>query len=220
MCEMKVEGVIFDLDGTLVHTIEDLSDAANVQPEKHGYEAGTIEDYTRYIGNGARKFIEQAIGGKVDPGHLPELVQEFKQIYAENLSNKSRIYGGIEKVLDAIQEAGIRMAVLSNKPHHLTLKVCDHYLSSWHFKAIFGQRDQVPRKPDPSAAIEISSIMGVPPEKILFVGDSVGDMRTALAAGMIPVGVEWGYGKPGEEFINGEKYILGNPGELLDLIRN
>jgi len=212
--------VIFDLDGTLVHTIEDISDSANLLLKKHGYDGRNLEEYISFIGNGARKFIERAMEGRVESERLPELVREFKEFYAGNLSNKSRLYEQVPEVLNACRERRVKMAVLSNKPHHLTLQVVEHYLSAWDFKAVFGQRDQVPRKPDPAAAHEISAILGVPAENTLFVGDSKGDMMTAVAAGMIPVGVRWGYGQPDEEPIHVPYHILDRPVQIIELIKN
>ena len=219
MISMKIEAVIFDLDGTLVNTIEDLADSTNMLLTRYDYEPRTVDEYIRFIGNGALKFIENAMEGIVDQERIPVYVKEFKEIYGDNLHNKSCVYEGIDRVLDAYQEAGVRMAILSNKPHHLTLKVVEHYLSAWKFKAVFGQRDQVPRKPDPAAANEISAILGVPAEATLFVGDSRGDMLTADAAGMIPVGVNWGYGKPGDEIINDRQMTLDQPEELIKIIK-
>jgi len=217
---MKIEAVIFDLDGTLVNTIEDLADSTNILLNRYDFEPRTLDEYIRFIGNGALKFIESAMEGRVEQERLPDYVKEFTEIYGNNLHSKTCVYDGIDRALDACQETGVKMAILSNKPHHLTLKVVEHYLSAWKFKAVFGQRDQVPRKPDPAAANEISAILGVPVAHTLFVGDSRGDMLTANAAGMIPVGVNWGYGKPGDEILNDRQLTLDQPEELIKIIKN
>jgi phosphoglycolate phosphatase len=217
---MKIEAVIFDLDGTLVNTIEDIADSANVLLTRYDFEPRTLNEYIGFIGNGALKFIESAMEGRVDQERLPTFVKEFKEIYGNNLHTKSCVYEGINRVLNAYQKGGVKMAILSNKPHHLTLNVVDYYLSNWKFKAVFGQRDQVPRKPDPAAANEISAMLGAPAAHTLFVGDSRGDMLTAHAAGMIPVGVNWGYGKPGADIINDRQVTLDQPEELIKIIKN
>lgn len=217
---MKIEALIFDLDGTLVNTIEDIADSANLLLTRYDFEPRTLDEYIGFIGNGALKFIESAMEGRVDQERLPAFVNEFKEIYGNNLHNKTCVYEGINRVLDVCQEAGVKMAILSNKPHHLTLNVVDYYLSDWNFKAVFGQRVQVPRKPDPAAAIEISAILGIPAAHTLFVGDSKGDMLTADAAGMIPVGVNWGYGKPGADILNDRQMTLDQPEELIKIIKN
>jgi len=215
---MQVEGVIFDLDGTLVHTIEDIAGAANEMFSRNSLPTHDIPYYLKWIGNGAVKFIENALGSEVDKDQLMEFVTEFKAIYGQNLHDKSRIYDGIPHVLDRLVEAGIRVSVLSNKPHPLTRKVCDFYLSDWPFDPVFGQREEVPRKPDPSAALEIAGLMRIEPDRILFVGDSANDIQTAKRAGMIPLGVTWGYGRLEEEpGLNDERQV-SHPSELLPLI--
>ncbi len=120
-------------------------------------------------------------------------------------------------MLDELTHRGIKLAILSNKPHHLTEAVVSFYLSKWDFKPVFGQRIDVPRKPDPAGAIEIAYLMGIETDRILFVGDSVGDLKTSVAAGMVPVGVSWGYGLRDPFPVNG-KTLIHHPGELLSLL--
>lgn len=214
---MQIEGAIFDLDGTLVHTIEDIAGAANVLFARHGLPEHNIEYYLKWIGNGAVKFIERAHGEPVSDEQLRAYVSEFKEIYAGNLHDKSHVYSGIPELLDELVRRGIKISVLSNKPHLLTQEVCEYYLSKWPFNPVLGQREEVKRKPDPAAAFEIAGHMGVHPGKILFVGDSDNDILTAQAAGMIPLGVSWGYGRlvnnPVEGIILAEK-----PSEILNWI--
>lgn len=214
---MKVEGVIFDLDGTLVHTIEDLGDAANTLFRRHGYPEHTTEDFIQWIGSGAAKFIEQGVGSVIDKDHLQDYVTEFKEIYGANLTIKTRIYDGVVEMLNELSKQDIKISILSNKPHQLTCGVVENLLSDWDFDPVFGQRDEVPRKPDPAAALEIARMINISPEKILFVGDSEGDIKTGEAAGMIPVGVSWGYGKMGLAMQNGHS-IIDHPEELLKLL--
>ncbi|MEN8201160.1 MAG: HAD-IA family hydrolase [Bacteroidota bacterium] len=214
---MNIKGIIFDLDGTLVNTIEDIGDAANMLLKLHGYSQYSSQDFIRWIGNGAAKFIENAIGKEVDPELLKDYVSEFKEIYQENLHNKSRLYEGIPQVLDELSTKGLKLAILSNKPHHLTEAVVRHYLSAWDFHPVLGQRIHVPRKPDPAAAIEIADKLDIPVNRFLFVGDSMGDLRTSAAAGMMPVGVSWGYGLREEQSLNGET-LIHHPQEILSLL--
>jgi len=214
---MTIKGIIFDLDGTLVDTIKDIGDATNTLLKIHGYSQYTTEDFIRWIGNGAAKFIEEAMGEEVDPVQLKNYVSEFKEIYRVNLHNKSKLYEGISELLDELTQRGIKLAILSNKPHHLTEAVVSFYLSKWDFKPVFGQRIDVPRKPDPAGAIEIAYLMGIETNRILFVGDSVGDLKTSVAAGMVPVGVSWGYGLKQPYRVNGNT-IIHHPQELISLI--
>jgi phosphoglycolate phosphatase len=215
---MQIEGVIFDLDGTLVHTIEDIAGAANVLFARHGLPEHDIEYYLNWIGNGAVKFIERAHGKPVGKEQLRAYVNEFKEIYAGNLHDKSRVYDGIPEILNELVDRKIKIAVLSNKPHLLTREVCDFYLSDWPFDPVLGQREEVPRKPDPAAAFEIAEYMDINPEKILFVGDSDNDILTAQAAGMKPLGVSWGYGRLVKNPIEGMGALADKPAEILSVI--
>lgn len=215
---MKIEGVIFDLDGTLVHTIEDIAGAANMMFARHGLPEHGLDYYLRWIGNGAVKFIERAHGEPVTREQLLAYVSEFKEVYSENLHNKSRIYDGVPEVLDLLESRGIKMAVLSNKPHLLTKRVCEFYLSRWPLDPVLGQREEVHRKPDPAAAIEIASYWDMAPERILFVGDSDNDILTALAADMTPLGVTWGYGRLLDNPVDGMGELVESPADILNYI--
>lgn len=215
---MKIEGIIFDLDGTLVHTIEDIAGAANVLFERHGLPRHGIDYYLNWIGNGAVKFIERAHGKPVSREELIAYVNEFKEIYEGNLHDKSRLYDDVPELLDALVAKGIRISILSNKPDELTRKVVEYYLSDWPLIPVFGQRKEVPRKPDPAAAFEIAEMMDINPSEILFVGDSDNDILTAQAAGMKPVGVSWGYGRLLTEPVEGDYPMIKSPLELLNFI--
>jgi len=212
---MQIEGIIFDLDGTLIHTIEDIAGAANVLFDRHGLPTHDVSYYLKWIGSGAIKFIERALGEDVDHEQLMDYVAEFKEIYGNNLHDKSRVYDGIPEVLNELTNRGIRFSILSNKPHKLTEQVAQFYLSHWSFHPVFGQREGVPRKPDPAGALEIAQLMNIEPGKILFVGDSDNDILTAQAAGMIPLGVTWGYGRLDNQAIDGMGDLIGKPSEIL-----
>ncbi len=217
---MKFEGIIFDLDGTLVHTIEDIGDAANEVFSRHGFQTFATADYIRWIGNGATRLMQRAVGEDLSADQIKSYVGEFREAYSNNLHNKSRLYEGIPELLDALVKRGIKLSVLSNKPHLLTRDVTDHYLSGWPFDPVFGQREDVPLKPDPCAAIEIAGLMDLDPARILFVGDSHGDLQTATASGMKPVGVSWGYGKIDGSHAFKDAGIIHHPRELLDFFSN
>ena len=216
---MKIEGIIFDLDGTLIHTIDDIAGAANKMFELNGLQTHSVSYYLKWIGSGAFKFIERSLGGVVEEQQLRQYVAQFKEIYSNNLHDKSRIYEGIPEILDLAVSKGIKLSVLSNKPHLLTREVCAYYLTDWPFDPVFGQRDEVPRKPDPAAAYEIADSIGINPGNILFVGDSANDILTATAAGMIPLGVSWGYGRLATEPVEGDYRMIDTPAQLVDILK-
>lgn len=213
---MQIKGIIFDLDGTLLHTIEDIAAAANELFRRHGLEQRPLVFYLKLIGNGAKRFIRDAMGGVVEEQLLLERLLEFKEIYEEGIHDKSRIYDGVPALLDQLSERGVKMAVLSNKPHQLTRKACAHFFSSWPLDPVFGQREEIPRKPDPAAAIEIAEIWDLKAEEILFIGDSDNDLLTAAAAGMKALAATWGYGRLtcGEPM--DDLQLIGTPSEVLD----
>lgn len=214
---MQVKGIIFDLDGTLVDSIDDLGDAANSLFKKYGYPTYERADFIHWIGNGAAKFIQNGIGSVIDKEGLLDYVDEFKAIYLKNLTVKTRLYEGVDILLDEVVRRNIKISLLSNKPDLHTKKMADHYLSSWPFSQIEGQKEDVPRKPNPFSALRIAEKMELRPDNILFVGDSAGDIKTARAAGMIPVWVSWGYGTPdaGER---SKAIIVNEPEEILSLL--
>jgi phosphoglycolate phosphatase len=215
---MKIEGVIFDLDGTLVHTIEDIAGAANVLFSRHGRPEHGLDYYLKWIGNGAVKFIERAHGGSLEREQLLAYVAEFKEIYAGNLHDRSRVYEGVPDMLNELVNRGIKIAILSNKPHLLTKQVCKFYLSPWPLEPVFGQREKITPKPDPTAAFEIAELWGMAPEKILFVGDSDNDILTAQAAGMQPLGVGWGYGRLDRQPVEGMGALIDDPSKIITFI--
>ena len=217
---MKVEGIIFDLDGTLVHTIDDIAGAANLLFARHGLPEHGIDYYLNWIGNGAVKFIERAHGKPVSKEQLRAYVNEFKEIYSNNLHDKSRVYDGVPQLLDELVSRGIRLSILSNKPDLLTREVVNYYLSDWPLVPVFGQREEVPRKPDPAGALEIAALMEIEPAEIMFVGDSDNDILTAQAAGMIPIGVSWGYGRLEKEPVEGDYPMIHQASDILNLIDN
>ena len=213
---MSTQALIFDLDGTLLHTIEDIGGAANRLLEKHGFPIHGTIDYLRWVGNGATKFIERALPESVKGEELLTLVAEFKDIYASHLHEKSYVYEGVHELLANLEERGLPFAILSNKPHLLTRKVVANYFPGVNFVEVYGQRNEVAHKPDPAAAFELADLLGVEVKDVLFVGDSNTDILTAQAAGMPVVAVSWGYGRLDTEGVDGDYPVVDSPAAILD----
>jgi phosphoglycolate phosphatase len=216
---MRVKGAIFDLDGTLVHTIDDIAGAVNSMLQMHGFPTHGTDSYLKWVGSGAAKLVERALPGSVAERELMQYVNEFKEFYGNHLHDKSRIYEGIPEVLDEMVRNHIRISILSNKPHLLTRQVTAYYLDGWPFDPVLGQRDRVPRKPDPAAALEIAEFMGLEPREIFFIGDSENDILTANSAGMIAVGVGWGYGGLANKEEKNRFTLVSEPAQLLELVK-
>ena len=216
---MKYKAVIFDLDGTLLDTIEDLSDSMNAVLIKEGFPTHDTEAYKYFIGTGVRNLVSSALPeGSRDEALIERCVAGMKKEYSLRWKDKTRPYAGIPELLDSLNRLDIKMAVLSNKPDEFTKLIVSELLSGWKFDVVFGERPTVPRKPDPSSALEISRLMGLNPQDFLYLGDSGTDMATACAAGMYAAGALWGFRKAGEMLAAGAKKLIENPSELLLLL--
>ncbi|NCD33938.1 MAG: HAD family hydrolase [Spartobacteria bacterium] len=214
-----IKALLFDLDGTLLNTLADLADAVNRTMRKHGYAEHPQDAYRFFVGCGMEKLIIRALPEQArTPQVIADCKRDFMEDYGKNWMNATALYPGIAELLDNLQQNGIHMAVLSNKPHEMTKKCVETYMSSWAFDAVIGQIDGIPVKPDPSSANRIVKLINAKSDEFLYVGDSSVDMRTAAAADMTAVGVTWGF-RPKKELIdNGARYIIDHPSELAQII--
>lgn len=216
---MSFQAVIFDLDGTLLDTIEDLKEAVNLSLERHGFPKHDSDAYRRMVGNGVMKLVELAMPADARAAERIALLdREVNEYLAAHPVTRTRPYPGVPELLGALQSRGVKTAILSNKPDHLTQKVVGVLLASWRFADVQGQRSGVPRKPDPAAALSMAHAMGASPDETLFLGDSDVDMKTAVAASMYPVGAAWGFRGAEELKSAGARRVINAPLELLDLL--
>ena len=187
-----IRAAIFDLDGTLADSLADIGGAVNRVLARRGLPTHPVSAYLRFIGDGAEKLIERAL--PADRGELRGAVlADYRAEYAAHLADETTLFPGIAEMLDGLCERRLTMAILSNKPDAPTKALSEKLLSRWPFKVIYGERAGIPRKPDPTSALEIARLLGVPPTDCAFVGDTPIDMRTARAAGMFGIGVLWGF---------------------------
>jgi len=216
---MPYKAVLFDMDGTLLDTLTDIAESTNRILAERGLPQHPVADYRYFVGEGARKLIDDVLPEDAKTEQtINDCLQAFEADYALNWKNNTAPYEGIESLLDTLSNTGIKLSILSNKPHHITTDCVSQMLGKWEFEVVFGQREDVPKKPDPAGALEIASIMKIPPEEFLYMGDTKIDMITANGAGMHPVGVTWGF-RPREELVTaGAKTIIDKPEELLDLL--
>lgn len=186
--------VIFDLDGTLLNTIADLAQSTNHALAALGYPTHKEEAYHLMVGNGINKLFERALpeGAKTEENVL-RVRKEFVPYYDLHNADKSRPYPGIPQLLEELQARGIQLAVASNKYQAATVKLIAHYFPNIRFTAVFGQREGVNVKPDPTVVYDILEIAKVAKEEVLYVGDSGVDMQTAINAGVTSCGVTWGF---------------------------
>ena len=218
---MTFKAIIFDLDGTLLDTLSDIGNAVNRVLSRHGFPTHAMDAFRRFIGDGATALMARALPETHrDEATVLACYDDFREDYRQNWNIHTCPYDGISGLLDFICGQGIRLSVLSNKPHDMTVKCVDALLGSWPFEIVFGHRPEVPKKPDPAGALEIAERMGVLPSDCMFVGDSGIDMITARLAGMPAAGACWGF-RPKEELAeNGADLLLRHPSDLMALLRN
>ena len=216
---MTYKAVLFDLDGTLLDTIDDIGDAINRILEQNGFPTHHMDTYRRLVGNGALNTI---IGALPEDERVDSLINSclkaFQEDYSRNWNVKTRAYDDIPELLNSLTDRKVKITVLSNKPHKYTKQCIEGFLPDWDFDVIFGQRDDVPRKPDPAGALEIAEKLNLLPSDFLYLGDTDVDMKTSIDAGMFPVGVLWGFRSAEELKESGAKALIKRPLEALDLL--
>ena len=218
---MTCAAVVFDLDGTLVDSLSDIARSTNIVLAQLGHPVHELDAYRRFIGDGVATLFSRALPADVsgDSALIADCVRRFGDVYDVNWNVDSRPYDGIAELLDELTRAAMPLAVLSNKPHRFTVQCMREFFPDREFAVVFGQRDGVPRKPDPAGALEIADLLHVAPRDCLYLGDSLVDMQTAVRAGMIPVGALWGFRSREELEAHGAAHVIANPGELLPFVR-
>jgi phosphoglycolate phosphatase len=212
------DAVIFDLDGTLLDTIEDIADAVNDVLRARGFPAHDLETYKIIVGSGVEDMMGQALPeGHRDVGTIQATADELREQYRRHGLNKTHPYKGVKELLTELGRRGVKMSVLTNKPHDNAAQQIAYYLGNNHFVCIEGAKPHAPHKPDPTVALVIANRMGVAPARCAFLGDSDIDMRTAVNAGMYALGALWGFRTAEELVANGASDLLAKPLDLLTL---
>lgn len=206
--------VIFDLDGTLLDTIEDICDSINIALKESNLELVTIEECKYMVGNGAKILVERAIREKTQ--FFDKVFSSYMFNYERLQKNKTRPYEKIMEVLDRLKELNIKSAILSNKPHEDTLRVVDYYFGLSKFDLVIGKKPNNRPKPEIDGAIEILNTLNMKSEDVLYVGDTSVDITTAIRSNFTSVGVTWGFRKESE--LTQANYIIHDPLDLLKII--
>ncbi len=215
---MTFTALISDLDGTLLDTLDDLAGAVNTALKQLGLPQHPVEKYRYFVGDGRRTLALRSLPeGRRDDVTLEQILQIMNDGYMKQWMGMTRPYPGIPEMLDALTERGIRLAVLSNKPHDYTEATVATLLSQWRFEHVLGEAVDNPKKPDPSCALRIAELMNVTPEQCVYIGDSGVDMKTAHAAGMYPVGVLWGFREATELLSEGAALLAHRPADIVRL---
>ncbi|MCM1137208.1 MAG: HAD family hydrolase [Duncaniella sp.] len=212
--------IIFDLDGTLLNTIEDLGAATNYALHECGYPIHNLSSYPMFVGNGVSRLIERSLPeDERSAENVARLREKFTVYYDEHCADLTKPYPGIMETLNTLQEMGVRMAVASNKYQSAVERLIDHFFPQIEWAAIEGQKEGVPVKPDPSIVFEILAKSPTRKSKVLYVGDSGVDMETARRACVDSAGVTWGF-RPVKELRDYHAdNIVNSPEELITIVK-
>jgi len=216
---MQFQAVCFDLDGTLLDSLADLANCTNKILVKRGFPKHPMDAFRFFLGDGAKMLMSRALPEEArDESLIEECRQDFEATYHDCWNNQTLPYEDIPELLDALTIRQQKLTVLSNKPHEFTLLAVKHFLPNWIFELVLGQREGVPRKPDPAGMLYICEQLKIPAEKFLYLGDTAIDMKTATSAGCFPVGVLWGFRSEAELRDNGARVIVKKPLDVLNLL--
>jgi phosphoglycolate phosphatase len=213
---MRYRACIFDMDGTLLNTIEDIAAAMNTALASVNCPGYTAAHYKNLVGSGIDMLIRRALPEEcTDDKTLTQVKTVFRKQYLLHLTDTTRPYPGIPQLLDQLVKRNIKLAVLSNKPHEMVLLSVKRLLSGWPFQVLMGAGSETTKKPDPAGALLIADKLEVQPKQILFIGDSSVDIETARKAGMQPVAVTWGFRKKEELIQMSAEIMISEPLKLL-----
>jgi phosphoglycolate phosphatase len=212
------DGVIFDLDGTLVDTLEDIADAMDRVLALEGAPGHTYAEYRYLIGHGIRNLASEALPPELrSEERIARCYERMLVDYGRNSLVKTHLYEGVPELVRELRSEGVQLAIHSNKSDTLTRDIVAALLDPADFVAVHGARPDAPLKPDPAVALAIAARFGAPPARVAYLGDSLVDMRTATAAGMIAVGAEWGFRTREELVESGAVVVIEAPLDLLAL---
>ena len=220
MNKYKIKSVIFDLDGTLLNTIDDIADSANNVLKSFGFETHPVEKYRCFVGDGTLEFIKRILPleHRQDNKIIQDYLEKYKKEYTKRWNNKTKPYEGINTLLSELTKKNVIINVNSNKSQDFVKIMVKAYFAKFDFKYILGASLKYPNKPNPESTCFIANSLGINSSEIMFVGDSDIDIKTAVAADMVPVGVLWGFRDENELISNGAKIVLSKPIDLLNYI--
>lgn len=218
LSDQSFKAVVFDLDGTLINSLQDIADAMNRVLTAHGFPTHPYEAYRTFVGKGLRNLSEQVLPLEArEEATLQTIHSDLLKDYKEHYIRKTDLYPGVATMLDALKDNGTGMAIVSNKAHEITSRIVKQLFAPWPFACVVGTGGDIPRKPDPAGALMCARALGVEASHVVYVGDSGIDMQTARNCGMYPVGVTWGFRSRVELEANGAALLIDKPEELLQL---
>ena len=212
----QFKAVLFDLDGTLLDTLDDLADSMNRVLARMKFPVHPTDAYKYFVGDGmdilARRVLPETAR---DSRTIQSCIENMKKEYGAHWADRSKPYDGIPEMLEELKKQGMRLVVLSNKPDNFTRATVSHFFADDMFEIVAGARPEIKKKPDPAGAIIIADKIGLEPGRFLYLGDTATDMKTAVSAGMFPLGALWGFRTADELLDSGARELLAAPGEIL-----
>ena len=211
-----IKAIIFDLDGTLLDTLEDLANACNYGLRCCGFREHSVNDYTRFVGNGRYILIKRILPEEYKENEevINKVLNYFDEYYGAHMIDMTKPYDGILEILQELKSRNIKLAVVSNKPHEFAVDVVKKYFNNT-FDVVYGHRVNHKTKPDPEAVNEAIELFKVNKAECLYVGDSDVDIQTAMNAQVKSVGVAWGFRGTGELLEAGADYIINEPKKIM-----
>lgn len=214
---MKYQTVIFDMDGTILETLEDMRDSVNVTMDQVGCPHRSLEEVRRFVGNGAAKLIERCMPQGAQDPRFEAAFRFYKPYYDTHAQIKTGPYEGIPELLHTLKDRGVQIAVVSNKPDEAVKTLAEHYFPGL-FPVAIGQRTGIETKPAPDSVFEAMHLLGAKPETTVYVGDSDVDIDTARNAGLDCLSVTWGFRDVAFLLEHGAKTLVHSAGELLRVL--
>ncbi|MBR0102019.1 MAG: HAD family hydrolase [Selenomonadaceae bacterium] len=210
------KAAIFDMDGTLVDTLEDLYDSVNEMLAHYNLPLRTLDEVRQFVGNGAKQFMIRSLPADCD--FLDEALSFYNDCYARNCLKKVKPYAGIMDLLTTLEAKGIPLGICTNKQHFAAVEIADKILAPIKFPYVSGDEPNQPRKPNPTRALACAEKFSVAAQDVAYFGDTAVDMQTAINAGFLAVGVTWGFRPRSELVDSGAQIIIDHPHEILERI--
>lgn len=210
------KAVIFDLDGTLLNTLDDLADAGNYALEKQGFPVHQVNEYRYFVGNGIPKLIERIVPQDSSAEIIEKTHTLFSEYYEVHMKDKTAPYAGITELLDKLSAKGVKLGVVTNKAHEFAYQIVESYFGK-RFDKVFGERTGFPKKPNPQSVNKMIEEWGFDKAEVLYAGDSNVDMQTAINAGVSGCGVLWGFRTKEELLESGAVYLAADADEFYEI---
>lgn len=214
---MKYDLIIFDMDGTILNTLEDLKNSLNYVLQQAGYQTRTLEEVRTFVGNGIRKTIERALPSDIEEEKIDELFSLFMNYYAIHNTDNTKPYNGVIDLLKELKHLGYKTAVVSNKQDSAVKSLCKKFFTGL-FDVEIGEKENIAKKPDPDEVNEVLKILNIDRTKSIYIGDSEVDIQTAQNSKMKSIIVDWGFRDRKFLYEHGAEVIVSNPSEILDII--